>query len=140
PIFDCAFKPKNGTRTIQHMGHIRMMEAVQPFISGAISKTVNMPESATPADIADAYMEAWKAGLKAIAIYRDGSKRSQPLSTGREDRGAVVPVAAPAQSRRQRLPAERESITPKLCVARYDGYLPGRMYDEWPPREFCRAP
>src|SRR5207253_7046981 len=75
PVFDCAFKPKNGTRTIQPMGHIRMMEAVQPFISGAISKTVNMPESATPADIADAYMAAWKAGLKAIAIYRDGSKR-----------------------------------------------------------------
>ncbi|HZI89378.1 MAG TPA: vitamin B12-dependent ribonucleotide reductase, partial [Candidatus Polarisedimenticolia bacterium] len=92
PVFDCAFKPKNGSRTIEPMGHIRMMEAVQPFVSGAISKTVNMPESATTQDIADAYMAAWKAGLKAIAIYRDGSKRSQPLSTAKEDRGAKAAV------------------------------------------------
>src|SRR2546430_4150742 len=94
-----------------------MMEAVQPFISGAISKTVNMPESATPSDIADAYVAAWKAGLKAIAIYRDGSKRSQPLSTAKEDRGAAVPVAAPPQSRRKPLPGERKSITHKFSVA-----------------------
>jgi len=135
PIFDCAFKPKNGTRTIQHMGHIRMMEAVQPFISGAISKTVNMPESATAQDIADAYVAAWKAGLKAIAIYRDGSKRSQPLSTGKEDRGATTPVAAPAQSRRKRLPDERKSITHKFSVAGHDGYITVGMYDDGTPGE-----
>jgi len=133
PVFDCAFKPKSGTRTIQHMGHIRMMEAVQPFISGAISKTVNMPEAATPQDISDAYMSAWKAGLKAIAIYRDGSKRSQPLSTGKEDRGSAAPAAA--QPRRRRLPDERKSITHKFSVAGHDGYLTVGMYEDGTPGE-----
>ena len=132
PVFDCAFKAKNGTRTIQHMGHIRMMEAVQPFISGAISKTVNMPEAATPQDIADAYVAAWKAGIKAIAIYRDGSKRSQPLSTGKEDRGAVAPAAQP---RRRRLPDERKSVTHKFSVAGHDGYLTVGMYEDGTPGE-----
>ncbi len=80
-VFDCAFKPFNGTRAIGYMGHISMMAACQPFISGAISKTVNLPESATPGDIAEAYTEGWKQGLKAVAIYRENSKRSQPLST-----------------------------------------------------------
>ncbi len=135
PVFDCAFKPKNGTRTIQPMGHIRMMEAVQPFISGAISKTVNMPEDTTPQDIIDAYVAAWKAGLKAIAIYRDGSKRSQPLSTAKEDRGAAAPVAAPAQSRCKRLPDERKSITHKFSVAGHDGYITVGMYDDGTPGE-----
>ncbi|HXF58393.1 MAG TPA: vitamin B12-dependent ribonucleotide reductase [Candidatus Saccharimonadales bacterium] len=134
PVFDCAFKPKNGTRTIQPMGHIRMMEAVQPFISGAISKTVNMPETATPADISDAYMAAWKAGLKAIAIYRDGSKRSQPLSTGKEDRGAAK-LAVVAQPRRKRLPDERKSITHKFSVQGHDGYVTVGMYDDGTPGE-----
>jgi ribonucleoside-diphosphate reductase alpha chain len=78
PVFDCAFQPKNGARSIHYMGHIRMMEAVQPFISGAISKTVNMPENATPQEIAEAYMAAWKGGLKAIAIYPSGASRSRP--------------------------------------------------------------
>jgi len=133
PVFDCAFKPKNGTRTIQHMGHIRMMEAVQPFISGAISKTVNMPEAATPQDIADAYMAAWKAGLKAIAIYRDGSKRSQPLSTGKEDRGAAAQTVA--KPRRRRLPDERKSITHKFSVGGHDGYLTVGMYEDGTPGE-----
>ena len=87
-VFDCAFKPVNGERSIHYMGHVRMMGATQPFLSGAISKTVNMPEAATAEDIADVYMEGWKLGLKAIAIYRDGSKRSQPLSTGKKkDKG-----------------------------------------------------
>ena len=134
PVFDCAFKAKNGTRTIHHMGHIRMMEAVQPFISGAISKTVNMPEAATPQEIADAYVAAWKAGLKAIAIYRDGSKRSQPLSTGKEDRGAT-PTAAVAKPRRRRLPDERKSITHKFSVAGHDGYITVGMYDDGAPGE-----
>ncbi|MBI4364329.1 MAG: vitamin B12-dependent ribonucleotide reductase, partial [Candidatus Latescibacteria bacterium] len=131
PVFDCAFKPKNGTRTIQPMGHIRMMEAVQPFISGAISKTVNMPETATPQDIADAYTEAWKGGLKAIAIYRDGSKRSQPLSTSKLDKGAM----AVAGLRRRRLPDERKSITHKFSVAGHDGYLTVGMYEDGSPGE-----
>ncbi len=136
PVFDCAFKPKNGQRSIQWMGHIRMMEAVQPFISGAISKTVNMPESATPQDIADAYMAAWKGGLKAIAIYRDGSKRSQPLSTSKEDRGAKLEVvpAAPAAKRR-RLPDERQSITHKFTIGGHDGYLTVGMYEDGTPGE-----
>ena len=86
PVFDCAFKPANGERSIHYMGHVRMMGAIQPFISGAISKTVNMPEAATAEEIERVYLEGWKLGLKAIAVYRDNSKRSQPLSTGEEVR------------------------------------------------------
>ena len=85
PVFDCAFRPANGSRSIHYRGHLKMLGATQPFISGAISKTINMPETSTVEDIADAYLEGWKLGLKAIAIYRDGCKRSQPLSTRRED-------------------------------------------------------
>src|SRR6185295_2208901 len=84
PVFDCAFKPAGGVRSIAWRAHVKMMAAAQPFLSGAISKTVNMPAEATPADIADAYHWGWKLGLKAIAIYRDGSKQSQPLSTQTE--------------------------------------------------------
>jgi ribonucleoside-diphosphate reductase alpha chain len=84
PVFDCSLKPANGKRSIHYMGHVRMMAAVQPFLSGAISKTVNMPEEATPEDIANVYIEGWRLGLKSIAIYRDGSKRSQPLNTAKE--------------------------------------------------------
>ena len=94
-MFDCAFKPVNGERSIHYMGHVRMMGATQPFLCGAISKTVNMPEAATAEDIDDVYMEGWKLGLKAIAIYRDGSKRIQPLSTGKKkDKDAGVCVEA----------------------------------------------
>ncbi|MGA6972857.1 MAG: vitamin B12-dependent ribonucleotide reductase, partial [Candidatus Binatus sp.] len=89
PVFDCAFKPRAGSRTIHYNGHIKMMGAVQPFISGAISKTINMPAEATPADVEEAYMMAWKLGLKAVAIYRDGSKRTQPLNTGRTEKAAA---------------------------------------------------
>ncbi|MEZ4650764.1 MAG: hypothetical protein R3E97_18680 [Candidatus Eisenbacteria bacterium] len=98
PVFDCAFKPMGGTRFIHHMGHVRMMAAVQPFLSGAISKTVNMPSGATVEDIESAYMEAWTLGLKAVAIYRDGCKRSQPLSTGKGKKtdDAATKEAAPA--------------------------------------------
>jgi len=137
PVFDCAFKPKHGARTIHYMGHIRMMEAVQPFISGAISKTVNMPEEATAKDIAEAYRAAWKAGIKAIAIYRDGSKRSQPLSTSKEDRGALKAVAGvPAGvAKRRRLPDERQSVTHKFSVAGHDGYLTVGMYEDGAPGE-----
>jgi len=140
PVFDCAFTPKNGSRSIHYMGHIRMMEAVQPFISGAISKTVNMPENATPEDVSEAYRAAWKGGLKAIAIYRDGSKRSQPLSTSKEDRGATKPnlalvsAGAPLPKRR-RLPDERKSLTHKFSVAGHDGYVTVGMYDDGSPGE-----
>ena len=85
PVFDCAFKPRNGVRSIVPMGHVRMMAAVQPFLSGAISKTVNMPETATVEEIEQIYLEGWRLGLKAIAVYRDGCKRSQPLSTSKEE-------------------------------------------------------
>ena len=90
PVFDCAFKPANGERSIHYMGHVRMMGAIQPFISGAISKTVNMPEAATAEEIEQVYLEGWKLGLKAIAVYRDNSKRSQPLSTGKKKDGDAV--------------------------------------------------
>jgi len=90
-VFDCAFKAQNGTRTISHMGHIKMMGAVQPFISGAISKTVNLPETATVEDVMDAYIEAWKYGTKAIAIYRDGSKKSSRSPRTRTRRTARRP-------------------------------------------------
>ena len=83
-MFDCAFKPANGTRSIHYNGHLKMMAAVQPFISGAISKTVNMPEASTAEEIAKVYIDGWKLGLKAIAVYRDNSKRSQPLNTTKE--------------------------------------------------------
>ncbi|HET9951071.1 MAG TPA: vitamin B12-dependent ribonucleotide reductase [Candidatus Eisenbacteria bacterium] len=142
PVFDCAFKPRNGARSIHWLGHIRMMEAVQPFISGAISKTVNMPEDATPKEIADAYFEAWKGGLKAVAVYRDGSKRSQPLSTSKEDKGAqkssapaLQVVQAPMGPKRRRLPDERKSITHKFSVAGHDGYLTVGMYEDGAPGE-----
>src|SRR5712671_1387676 len=140
PVFDCAFTPKNGSRSIHYMGHIRMMEAVQPFISGAISKTVNMPENATPEDVSEAYRAAWKGGLKAIAIYRDGSKRSQPLSTSKEDRGATKPALALVSGgaplpKRRRLPDERKSITHKFSVAGHDGYVTVGMYDDGSPGE-----
>ncbi len=97
PVFDCAFKPANGERSIHYMGHVRMMGAIQPFISGAISKTVNMPEAATAEEIERVYLEGWKLGLKAIAVYRDNSKRSQPLSTGKKKDGEAV-----AERRRHR--------------------------------------
>src|SRR5205814_2605190 len=112
PVFDCAFKPANGTRSIHYMGHIRMMGAVQPYISGAISKTINMPTNATVEEIEQAYYEAWKLGLKAVAVYRDGCKRIQPLNTSASDK-KVSPVAESRPVRRH-LPVERHSITHKF--------------------------
>jgi ribonucleoside-diphosphate reductase alpha chain len=113
-VFDCAFKPRLGQRSIAWEAHVKMMAAAQPFISGAISKTVNMPRETTPADIAGAYMEGWRLGLKALAIYRDGSKESQPLNTSSEsDKAAAKVTAAP---RRERLPDTRRSVTHKFNV------------------------
>src|SRR6201985_1601835 len=95
-VFDCSFRPQNGTRSIQYMGHLKMMGAVQPFVSGAISKTINMPEESTVEDVMDAYIESWRLGLKAVAIYRDNSKRSQPLSAAgkKDEKKAAAAVAA----------------------------------------------
>ena len=119
------------------MGHIRMMGAAQPFLSGAISKTVNMPTSATSADIATAYLEAWKLGLKAIAIYRDGCKRSQPLNTGKSDKVEEAAEAAPAEPSlaRRRLPDERRAITHKFSIGGHEGYMTVGMYDDGLPGE-----
>ncbi|MDQ6796026.1 MAG: hypothetical protein M3067_14655, partial [Chloroflexota bacterium] len=150
PVFDCAFKPVNGERSIHYMGHVRMMGAVQPFISGAISKTVNMPETATPDEIERVYLEGWKLGLKAIAIYRDNSKRSQPLSTGKKkDSDAVIETAAVEQLRKQlavaqaeaskphrrRLPSERTAITHKFDIAGHEGYITVGLYPDGQPGE-----
>jgi ribonucleoside-diphosphate reductase alpha chain len=141
PVFDCAFRPFKGTRSIHYMGHIRMMGAVQPFISGAISKTVNLPRDASPEEVGRAYMDAWKLGLKAIAVYRDGCKRTQPLNTSRtpgrtpaaeRSEPQVVEVYRPS---RRKLPAERHAITHKFDVAGHEGYLTVGMYDDKMPGE-----
>ncbi|HET6830551.1 MAG TPA: vitamin B12-dependent ribonucleotide reductase [Solirubrobacterales bacterium] len=124
PVFDVAV----GERAISHMGHIQMMSATQPFLSGAISKTVNLPESATVGDIAEAYTEGWKGGLKALAIYRDGSKTAQALRTDAQDE-AKAEDATPAPVRR-RMPAERESITHKFSIAGQEGYITAGKYED----------
>ena len=133
PVFDCAFKPANGSRSIHYMGHIRMMGATQPFISGAISKTINMPMDASVDEIAQAYIEAWKLGVKAVAIYRDGSKRTQPLSTsGKSEEPAD---AADSRPLRNKLPDERRSITHKFDIAGHEGYITAGMYEDGKPGE-----
>ena len=149
-VFDCAFKPVNGERSIHYMGHIRMMGAVQPFISGAISKTVNMPENATAEEIETVYLEGWKQGLKAIAIYRDGSKRSQPLSTGKkrdegsaEDRETIEALRAQlaaaqveaTRPHRRRLPSERTAVTHKFEISGHEGYITVGLYSDGQPGE-----
>jgi ribonucleoside-diphosphate reductase alpha chain len=153
PVFDCAFKPHNGQRSIHYGGHVRMMAACQPFISGAISKTVNLPEDATVEDIAQTYVEGWKLGLKAVAIYRENSKRSQPLATkaGGNTKGRAAEVAEPVavessgdgslapppviekviyKPQRKRLPDERPSVTHKFSVAGHEGYLHIGLYPD----------
>ncbi len=143
PVFDCAFKPGNGTRSIHYMGHVLMMAAAQPFISGAISKTVNMPSDATAEEIVGTYLQGWKLGLKAIAIYRDGSKRTQPLMTKKADAvPANVPAeqsglsaASPKRANRRKLSDERQSITHKFSIAGHEGYLTVGMYDDGSPGE-----
>jgi ribonucleotide reductase alpha subunit len=119
-VFDCAFPPANGKRSIHYMGHIKMMAAVQPFLSGAISKTVNMPSDATPEDISHAYAEAWRLGLKAIAVYRDGCKRSQPLSTSKDEKVMTTTMSAPRPRPRRARPARscRTSGTPSPTSSR----------------------
>ncbi|HEV2200475.1 MAG TPA: vitamin B12-dependent ribonucleotide reductase [Bryobacteraceae bacterium] len=151
-VFDCSFRPQNGTRSIHFMGHVRMMAAAQPFISGAISKTINMPEESTPEDIMNAYTESWKLGLKAVAIYRDNSKRVQPLSSGTA-KGAKAATAStssamtpPAEETkvvekivyrpiRRKLPEERRSITHKFSIGGHEGYLTVGLYEDGSPGE-----
>ncbi len=165
PVFDCAFRPANGKRFIHYMGHVRMMAAVQPFVSGAISKTVNMPNETTPEEIEKVYAEAWRMGLKALAIYRDGCKRTQPMSASRaKESGAKeaspvaqtqqpsAPPAAVVQTSgaqpaaspkpqivykplRERLPAERRAITHKFEIGNHEGYLTVGLYDDGRPGE-----
>jgi ribonucleoside-diphosphate reductase alpha chain len=148
-VFDCSFKPSKGTRSIAYMGHLKMMAAAQPFISGAISKTVNLPNNASIDDISDAYIQAWKLGLKAVAIYRDGCKQSQPLSAAgsktasseKSSVSSVTPVVeevdlnAPPRAIRHKLQEERASITHKFKVGDHEGYLTVGLYPNGDPGE-----
>src|SRR5690349_19582924 len=136
-VFDCAFKPVKGTRSIAPMGHVRMMAAVQPFISGSMSKTVNLPSDATVQDIQQTYLESWKLGLKCIAIYRDGCKRSQPLSTSRDKEKKKETAAADVEYRavRRKLPDERKAVTHKFDIGGHEGYLTVGLYEDGTPGE-----
>jgi ribonucleoside-diphosphate reductase alpha chain len=149
-VFDCSFKPAKGTRSIAYMGHLRMMAAAQPFISGAISKTVNLPENATVEDIMEAYLQAWKLGLKAVAVYRDGCKKSQPLSaagtktanSSKDDPrpGAAAPqeeenLNGPPRAVRHKLQEERHSLTHKFKVGDHEGYITVGLYPDGQPGE-----
>jgi ribonucleoside-diphosphate reductase alpha chain len=148
-VFDCAFKPAKGKRSIHWMGHVRMMAACQPFLSGAISKTVNLPNTATPEDIEKAYMESWKLGLKAVAVYRDGCKRTQPLNTSKNAKDShkdnavsketleqlARELAAKPKMQRRKLPEERAAITHKFSIGGHEGYLTVGMYEDHQPGE-----
>ena len=153
-VFDCSFKPSKGTRSIHYMGHIKMMAATQPFISGAISKTVNLPNDATVEEIAEAYIEAWRQGLKAVAIYRDGSKGAQPLNVSDGNKAkdtkasgqaaqavSATPIVevqdqnAPPKAVRHRLPEERASLTHKFSIAGHEGYITVGLYPNGQPGE-----
>jgi ribonucleoside-diphosphate reductase alpha chain len=139
-VFDCAFKPARGARSIAPLGHVRMMAAAQPFISGAISKTINMPENATVDEIEQAYIESWRLGLKAVAIYRDNCKKVQPLNTAKpvaeatSAARAAAAVAVPTPVRR-RLPASRQAVCHKFDIAGHEGYLHVGFYEDGTPGE-----
>ena len=144
PVFDCAFQPANGVRSIPWQAHVTMMAAAQPFLSGAISKTVNMPNDTTPEDIANAYFWGWELGLKAVAIYRDGSKQSQPLNTKADDSEAEATATEVVtetvekivyKPRRERLPDTRQSVTHKFTIAGHEGYLCVGLYPDGRPGE-----
>ncbi|MGV8041563.1 MAG: vitamin B12-dependent ribonucleotide reductase [Thermoanaerobaculaceae bacterium] len=130
PVFDCAFRPVNGSRFISPGGHLRMMAAVQPFLSGAISKTVNVPEETTAEEIAKLYVEGWKLGLKAVAVYRDNCKGSQPLAAGGDK-----PIQADFQPTRRKLPDERVAMTHKFSVEGQEGYVTVGLYEDGKPGE-----
>ncbi len=147
PVFDCAFKAAKGKRSIHYLAHVKMMAATQPFLSGAISKTVNMPTESTADDIREVYMTAWRLGLKAVAIYRDGSKRSQPVSSkkgnntlGKEQASEAavetkVKIVTENRPFRKRLPQTRQSLTHKFDVAGHEGYLTVGLYEDGQPGE-----
>jgi ribonucleoside-diphosphate reductase alpha chain len=150
PVFDCAFKAANGDRSIHYMGHIKMMGATQPFISGAISKTVNVPKDASVQDIEQAYIESWRLGAKAISIYRDGSKRTQPLNTSKTaaapaaegapggaglQSGAQIVAATIRTPVRRKLPDERQAITHKFDIAGHEGYITVGLFEDGQPGE-----
>jgi ribonucleoside-diphosphate reductase alpha chain len=148
PVFDCSLAPPNGGRSIAWTGHVKMMAAAQPFLSGAISKTINMPEESTVEDVMDAYIESWKLGLKAVAIYRDNSKRSQPLSAAGQKKdekkseseplGGVVEAMQQelfARAQREKMPAERASVTHKFSIGGHEGYITVGMYEDGRPGE-----
>ncbi|HUQ89512.1 MAG TPA: hypothetical protein VM096_18255, partial [Vicinamibacterales bacterium] len=150
-VFDCAFKASKGERSIHYMGHIKMMGATQPFISGAISKTVNVPKNASVEDIEQAYLESWRLGAKAVSIYRDGSKRTQPLNTTKaaiDAKGVIAvestadavkaAVAAALASRapaRRKLPDERQAITHKFDISGHEGYITVGLFEDGMPGE-----
>jgi len=161
-VFDCAFKPAKGKRTIHHFAHLKMMAAAQPFLSGAISKTVNMPQESTVEDIMQTYLEGWRLGLKAIAIYRDGSKQSQPLNTTKNSSAQIAKAEADAAKRevealtarvleldseikdlrtrvdtptRHRLPDTRQALTHKFDIAGHEGYITVGLYEDGAPGE-----
>jgi ribonucleoside-diphosphate reductase alpha chain len=143
PVFDCAFKAATGERSIHYMGHIKMMGGTQPFISGAISKTVNVPKAATVEEIELAYLESWRLGAKAISIYRDGSKRTQPLNTSKSP--ATTPAAVVAETAaaavaqqtpvRRKLPDERQALTHKFDIAGHEGYITVGLFEDGQPGE-----
>jgi len=147
PVFDCSLAPQGGGRSITWTGHVKMMAAAQPFLSGAISKTINMPEESTVEDIMNAYIESWKLGLKAVAIYRDNSKRSQPLNAGgKKEEKKGEPTAATAnveptqrelfaRAVREKMPVERASVTHKFSVGGHEGYITVGMYEDNRPGE-----
>jgi len=138
-VFDCAFKAAKGQRSIHYMGHIKMMGATQPFISGAISKTVNVPKEATVDEIMQAYIQSWKLGAKAISIYRDGSKRTQPLNTSKDKSPAEIAQQAAASMVsgpiRRKLPDERHAITHKFDIAGHEGYITVGLFENGQPGE-----
>jgi ribonucleoside-diphosphate reductase alpha chain len=139
PVFDCAFKAAKGNRSIHYMGHIKMMGATQPFISGAISKTVNVPKEATVDEIMQAYIQSWKLGAKAISIYRDGSKRTQPLNTSKDKSPAELAQQAAVhmvtQPVRRKLPDERHAITHKFDIQGHEGYITVGLFEDGQPGE-----
>ena len=135
-VFDCAFKPANGQRSIQYMGHVKMIGATQPFISGAISKTINVPKEATIEQIEQAYVDAWRLGTKAVSIYRDGSKRTQPLNTSSGSSVETSPaVKEMTQPVRHKLPDERDAITHKFDIAGHEGYITVGLFEDGSPGE-----
>ena len=140
PVFDCAFKANKGERSIHYMGHLKMVAATQPFISGSISKTINLPELASVEDIEQAYVDGWKMGLKCISVYRDNCKRSQPLNTSLDkakdsDPEVAAPVSATPTPARRKLPDERKSITHKFDIQGHEGYITVSMFDDETPGE-----